>query len=361
MLKTLEKKISGQEAPPALQAEFDQHDFEKLRNFCSLTYIASIAIWLLFDVIVSTKGGQGFTGLSLLFLSSMVFMAIMLRVIRKARHFDLLNLIFVAVISLGIRQLIEGLPLDSQPVWMVLATASILYCASVLPLSRWAFLGTALIAGIMLNPFLFTDISIMDLRGTMILGYYAFLSSLTLYCFFKLRRIKLYNYTMSKLLMTQAYIDTLTEIPNRRSFMAKAGNLLLNSPREHDHYLAMIDIDNFKKVNDVHGHDVGDEVLKRTAATIKAVMNEHEYARLGGEEFAVYMAGVRREDVDRLMMTLCAQVREDPHDHPITISIGLARVKSDDTLNQALAHADKALYASKHNGKDRFTFYTGPA
>lgn len=360
MLKTLEKTISGQKAPAALQAEFDQHDFEKLRNFCSLTYIASIAIWLLLDVIVSTKGGQGFSALSLLFVSAMVFMAFMLRVIRKARHFDLLNLVFVAVISQGLRQLIEGLPADMQPVWMVLATSSIIHCASVLPLGRWAFMGTALIAWIMLNPFFFTDISVMELRGTIIMGYYAFLSSLTLYCFFKLRRIKLYNYTMSKLLMTQAYIDTLTEIPNRRSFMAKAGNLLLNSPREHDHYLAMIDIDNFKKVNDVYGHDIGDEVLKRTAATLQAVMIDHEYARLGGEEFAVYLAGVRREDVENLMATLCAQVREDPHEYPITISIGLARVKSDDTLNQALANADKALYVSKHDGKDRFTFYTDP-
>ena len=358
MLKTIETEISKYAAPPALQAEFAQHDFEKLRNFCRLIYAASIFIWLLFDLIISTQGGQGFTGLSMLFIATMVTVTIVLGFIRNYRHFDVLNVIFVIVITLGIRLIIMGLPQDWQPVWLVLATASILYSASILPLSRWAFLTSAVIAGLMLNPFMLTFVSVFDLRGTMILSYYAFLSSLTIYSFFKLRRIKLYNYTMSKLLVSQAYIDALTEIPNRRSFMARAGNVLRAQPREYDHYLAMIDIDNFKKVNDLFGHDIGDEVLKRTASSIKAVMADYEYARLGGEEFAVYLSGVRHADIEVLMDMLCGRVREDPHEHPVTISIGLARVEDHDTLNQALANADKALYGSKNSGKDRFTFYT---
>ncbi|MFJ7884134.1 GGDEF domain-containing protein [Pseudomonas sp. NPDC096917] len=358
MLKIIENQISKHAAPPALQAEFAQHDFEKLRNFCRLTYAASIFIWLLFDVIISTKGGQGFTGLSMLFMTTMVTITLVLGFIRNYRHFDVLNVIFVVVITLGIRLIIMGLPQDSQPVWLVLATASILYSASILPLSRWAFLTAALIAGLMLNPFALTFVSVMDLRGSMILCYYAFLSSLTIYSFFKLRRVKLHNYTMSMLLVSQAYIDALTEIPNRRSFMTQAGNVLQAQPREYDHYLAMIDIDNFKKVNDLFGHDIGDEVLKRTASSIKAVMTDYEYARLGGEEFAVYLSGVKRADVEALMSALCRRVREDPHEHSVTISIGLARVEGHDTLNQALANADKALYVSKNSGKDRFTFYT---
>ena len=357
MLKTIESAISKQAAPPALQAEFAQHDFEKLRNFCRLTYITSIAIWLLFNLIVSTKGGQGFTGLSLLFISVMVGLTVILGFIHNYRHFDVLNLIFVLVITLGLRLIIFGLPAETQPIWLALASSSILYSASVLPLSRWAFLSVAAINCVMLNPFLMTQASIMDLRGLLILCYFAFLCSLTIYSFFKLRRVKLHNYTMSKLLVAQAYLDALTEIPNRRSFMLQAGHELQALPREHDHYLAMIDIDNFKKVNDQFGHDIGDEVLKRTADIIKGVMADHEYARLGGEEFAVYLAGVRRSDAETLMDTLCRQVREAPHSHPVTVSIGLARVGDDDTLNQALANADKALYASKHSGKDRFSVY----
>ena len=357
MLKTIESEISKQAAPPALQAEFAQYDFDNLRNFCRLTYTASIAIWLLFNLIVSIKGGQGLTVLSLLFISTMVVLTIMLGFIHKYRHFDVLNLVFVLVITLGLRLIIFGLPADTQPIWLALASSSILYSASILPLSRWAFLSVAVIDCIVLNPFLMTQASIMDLRGLLILCYFAFLCSLTTYSFFKLRRVKLHNYTMSKLLVAQAYIDALTEIPNRRSFMLQASHELQAQPRERDHYLAMIDIDNFKKVNDQYGHDIGDEVLKRTADIIKEVMADHEYARLGGEEFAVYLSGVRRSDAETLMDTLCLHVRENPHAHPVTVSIGLARVGDNDTLNQALANADKALYASKNSGKDRFSFY----
>jgi len=76
MLKTIESEVSRQAAPPALQAEFAQHDFERPRTFCSLTYIVSVVIWLMFDVIVSTKGGQGFTGLSLLIVGTLIILTI---------------------------------------------------------------------------------------------------------------------------------------------------------------------------------------------------------------------------------------------------------------------------------------------
>ena len=147
--------------------------------------------------------------------------------------------------------------------------------------------------------------TLQELKGLLVLVYALFLSALTLYSFITLRRARLHNYIMSKLLLDQAYLDTLTEIPNRRSFMARAGQRLQALPREHDHYLAMVDIDNFKKVNDVHGHDIGDEVLKRIAADIKGVMRDFDYARLGGEEFAIYLADVPRADVEALAARLC--------------------------------------------------------
>lgn len=140
--------------------------------------------------------------------------------------------------------------------------------------------------------------------------------------------------------------------------MTHAGQRLLANPRERDHYLMMIDIDNFKKVNDTYGHDIGDEVLIRVAADIKAVMVEFDYTRMGGEEFAIYLAGVRREDVERLATQLCQSVREQPSLHPVTISIGITRVAEGDSLNQALVKADTALYESKHTGNDRYPFHS---
>ncbi|KIF60577.1 MULTISPECIES: GGDEF domain-containing protein [Pseudomonas] len=357
MYKTIEDEVLKKTAPAELWSEFIQHEFERLHSFCLLIYLASIGIWLAFDLIVSFIGNQGFTWRSMVFIAAFAILAVVLMFTRKARHFDWLNLTFVVIITLGIRMVIDGLPPTFHGIWLVLAAATTLYSASVLPLSRWSFFGAQAITWLVLNPFMNTGIDLLELKGVMTIAYSVFLCALTIYTFLKLREAKLYNYIMSKLLLDQAYNDTLTEIPNRRSFMSRAGKTLQAVPREHDHYLAMIDIDNFKKVNDVYGHDIGDEVLKRIAADIKTVMSRFEYARLGGEEFAIYLAGVRREDVEALAGELCRVVREQPTRHPVTISIGLARVEDGDTLNQALIKADEALYESKHTGKDRYTFH----
>ncbi|AWA39886.1 diguanylate cyclase domain-containing protein [Pseudomonas sp. 22105] len=357
MYKTIEDEVLKKSAPAELWSEFIQHEFERLHSFCLLIYLASIGIWLAFDLIVSFIGNQGFTWRSMVFIAAFAILAVVLMFTRKARHFDWLNLTFVVIITLGIRMVIDGLPPTFHGIWLVLAAATTLYSASVLPLSRWSFFGAQVITWLVLNPFMNTGIDLLELKGVMTIAYSVFLCALTIYTFLKLREAKLYNYIMSKLLLDQAYNDTLTEIPNRRSFMTRAGKTLQAVPREHDHYLAMIDIDNFKKVNDVYGHDIGDEVLKRIAADIKTVMSRFEYARLGGEEFAIYLAGVRREDVEALAGELCRVVREQPTRHPVTISIGLARVEDGDTLNQALIKADEALYESKHTGKDRYTFH----
>ncbi|EJM17453.1 diguanylate cyclase (GGDEF) domain-containing protein [Pseudomonas sp. GM21] len=357
MYKTIEDEIRGKAAPAALKAEFIQHEFERQHTFCLLIYVASVAMWVVFDLILSFMGGRPFTWQLLLFFGVFSTLTILLLFTRKAGHFDVLNLFFVFAITLGSRLLVDDLPESNRAAWLLIAASSTLYGASILPLSRWSFFGAQLITWLNLNPFYHTDVGAFEVRGVMTLNYSAFLCALTLYSFFKLREAKLNNYIMTNLLLDQAYFDTLTEIPNRRSFMTRAHQQLHAKPRVHDHYLAMIDIDNFKKVNDVYGHDVGDEVLKRIAADIKTVMVDFEYARLGGEEFAIYLAGVRREDVEHLAGELCRVVREHPTRHPVTISVGLARVADGDTLNQALIKADEALYASKHSGKDRYTFH----
>lgn len=357
MYKTIEDEIRSEAAPAALKAEFIQHEFERQHTFCVLIYVASVAMWVVFDLILSFMAGRPFAWQSLLFCGVFSTLTILLLFTRKAGHFDVLNLLFVFAITLGSRLLVEDLPDSYRAAWLLIAASSTLYGASILPLSRWSFYGAQLITWVNLNPFYHTDVLAFELRGVMTLNYSAYLCALTLYSFFKLREAKLNNYIMAKILLDQAYLDTLTEIPNRRSFMTRASQQLHAEPRERDHYLAMVDIDNFKKVNDVYGHDIGDEVLKRVAADIKSVMVDFEYARLGGEEFAIYLAGVRREDVEQLADELCRVVREQTTRHPVTISIGLTRVTNDDTLNQALIKADEALYESKHSGKDRYTFH----
>lgn len=358
MYKTLEAHIRQQVAPAALRAEFRQHEFEAMRRFCLLIFCVGISIWVVFDLIVSYLGDQGLTWRSAAFLALLGILAVVLAFTRKSQHFDVLNLLFIGVITLGLRLVIEGVPITVRPVWLVLTVSTVLYTVSVLPVRRWSFFCAMAITWLMLNPFHHTRVEPFELEGALLLSYALFLSGLVIYSYLRLRQAKLHNFYLTKVLLEQAYIDALTEIPNRRSFMAKAERQLqLAAPGQ---YLAMIDIDNFKQVNDRFGHDIGDEVLKRVAAHIRAAMTGYEIARLGGEEFAIFFQGLDERGAEQQVGALCQRVREDVGDHAVTISIGLARVDSGDTLSLALIRADQALYAAKHSGKDRFVLWSAP-
>ncbi|MHC6225442.1 GGDEF domain-containing protein [Pseudomonas sp. X10] len=358
MFKTIEEHVRKQVAPAALRAEFRQYEFETLRPFCLLIFCVSTGIWLIFDLIVSYLGGQGLTYLSAIFLAALVALTVILGFVHKSHHFDVLNLLFIAVITLGMRLVIEGLPIAMRPVWLVLGVSTVLYSASVLPVRRWSFFCAMTITWLVLNPFYHTRIDPLDLEGCLLLSYAVFLSGLIIYSYLTMRQAKLHNFYMSKVLLDQAYVDVLTEIPNRRAFMTKAERQLqLARPGL---YLAMIDIDNFKRVNDQFGHDIGDLVLKRVAAHIKASMGEFEYARLGGEEFAIFFQGLDQQGAEQRVASLCRRVREDLDEHPVTVSIGLTRIDAGDTLSMALVRADKALYEAKRSGKDRFVLWHSP-
>ncbi|MBI6941362.1 GGDEF domain-containing protein [Pseudomonas putida] len=356
MFKTIEEYVRQQVAPAALRAEFRQHEFDNSRRFCQLIFCISVAVWLVFDIIVSYLGGQGFTWLSGVFMALMGTLTVVLGFTRNSHHFDVLNLLFIAVITLAIRLVIDGIPIALRPVWLVLGTSTVLYSVSVLPVRRWSFFCAMVVTWAVLNPFYGTNIDLDDLEAAMLLSYAVFLSGLVIYSYLRLRQAKLHNFYMSKVLLEQAYVDVLTDIPNRRSFMAKAERQLRQSPTGQ--YLAMIDIDNFKQVNDRFGHDIGDEVLKRVAAHIKASMGTYEFARLGGEEFVIFFQGLDQDAAERQVSALCERVRDDQGPHPVTISIGLARVDNGDSLTTALVRADQALYEAKHSGKDRFVLWT---
>lgn len=357
MFKTIEDQVRQNIAPPQVRAEFREHDFERLHSFCLLIYCLSTGIWIVFDLLVSFIGGQGFTWLSMLFISLMGSLTVVLVFVRNARHFSVLNLIFIGVIALGVRLVIDGIPEDLRSGWLVLGASSILYSASVLPLRRWSFFGSLVLTWLILNPYSVPQTHLLDLRGAMILCYSAFITGLTVYSYLKLRQAKLQNFSMSKMLLEQAYNDALTEIPNRRSFMTKAQMHQRFAADEPGHYIAMVDVDNFKKVNDQFGHDSGDVVLKRIAANIKASMGEFEYARLGGEEFVIYLWGLDPSATRQRIQALCTRVREDHGEHPVTISIGLAHIEEGDTIGMALGKADQALYQAKRTGKDRFVLW----
>lgn len=359
MYKTIENQVRHHPPPQSVRAEFRQHDFERLRHFCILVFCLSIGIWVLFDLLVSFIGTQGFTWRSAALICAMGILTVILLFVRKAEHFSWLNLLFISLMAFAVRLVVDGTPENHQPAWLIMAASSILYSTSILPVRRWSFFASALVTWLLLNPFQAEGSELFDLHGLMIISYAAFITGLTFYSYIVLRQAKLQNFHMSRLLLDQAYIDVLTEIPNRRSFVTQAEGHMSAAGENRERYLAMIDVDNFKKVNDQYGHDSGDVVLKRIAANISASMSEFVYARLGGEEFVIYLWGLDQATTEARVAALCALVRETPGEHPVTVSIGLTRMEAGDSLGIALGRADAALYEAKRAGKDRYVLWSG--
>lgn len=166
---------------------------------------------------------------------------------------------------------------------------------------------------------------------------------------------------MEQELLTLANTDSLTGINNRHAFMQLADDLLRLNHR-YDHHCAalMIDIDHFKQINDVHGHQVGDMALRAIAETLSTGLREVDaLGRLGGEEFAILLPETEIEQAqyvaERLRMSVEAMRVALPNQASlnITVSIGLAFNTSQETLDHLLARADAALYGAKANGRNQ--------
>ncbi len=132
---------------------------------------------------------------------------------------------------------------------------------------------------------------------------------------------------------------------------------------EDSGYLAFIDVDNLKKINDTVGHEAGDRLLK-AVGDILLKSSENSYScRLGGDEFLVFLPGVSKEKVCKqveLMIDAFLQKRnEDVTLKSSSISIGLVETNPTDSYEEAFNCADKALYHVKQNGKDGYFFYKG--
>lgn len=154
--------------------------------------------------------------------------------------------------------------------------------------------------------------------------------------------------------------DALTGLANRRYLDIRLESRLA----ELDRYgwtfgAAILDIDDFKKINDTHGHDVGDQVLKTTSATILSnLLPFDDSGRWGGEEFLVLAANVSGKLLfsllDRLRSLIAASsVIAGERTISVTVSIGAAEARPGDDRAGILKRADEALYASKRSGKNR--------
>jgi len=160
-------------------------------------------------------------------------------------------------------------------------------------------------------------------------------------------------------LSEMAMTDSMTGVANRRKFFIRAPRLLEQAKQQHvPLYLALIDLDGFKAMNDTHGHDVGDLIIKRFADTALELLTQGScFARLGGDEFILLLSGPREQVVKQLEMLRRMIARINPvkgKELGITASIGLSMLKNDsDTIDAIMKRADRAVYKAKETGGNK--------
>lgn len=165
---------------------------------------------------------------------------------------------------------------------------------------------------------------------------------------------------MMRQLEDLASTDELTGLYNRRRFLRIAEGELNRLRKGHQSGLALIDLDHFKRVNDIHGHAAGDRVLQTFASVARSCLRDDDVlARYGGEEFVLLLPSTDAEQFS----ACCERLREafanaEPEDVDIaaghlSLSIGLTLLNAGDDLDAALQRADEALYRAKRAGRNR--------
>jgi len=167
-------------------------------------------------------------------------------------------------------------------------------------------------------------------------------------------------------LYKQAHFDELTGLPNRQLLKDRLEQQIVQARRdEQTGALLYLDLDRFKEINDIHGHSVGDVVLRQAAERITGEIRDSDtVSRLGGDEFVVVMPNVHSERQVRLTATrLLERLNESfsvrGNDHFLSASIGIVMFPDDgDSVETLLKNADAAMYRAKEAGRARFEFFS---
>lgn len=180
-------------------------------------------------------------------------------------------------------------------------------------------------------------------------------------------RIALENAHLQTVVRRQAVTDELTDLANRRRFMDVLHQEVARAARfEQPLALVLFDLDYFKQINDQYGHQVGDEVLRATAAVIRGRVRETDLpARVGGEEFGVILSGTDVQGAtalaENLRIDLTQLVDVLGPDSPVTASFGVAEIGRGGSAEFLIGSADRALYRAKALGRNRVCSADGEA
>lgn len=152
--------------------------------------------------------------------------------------------------------------------------------------------------------------------------------------------------------------DPLTNVFNRRSFEQEVNRFMIGSADAFGTML-LLDMDDFKKINDKYGHLEGDEALQKLTDILMCTFRKKDViGRLGGDEFVVFIKGVRNRELLARRMEQLYEALQGVEGRPITCSVGIAIVEKEGfSYQETLRQADEALYHSKQKGKNQYCYY----
>ena len=187
----------------------------------------------------------------------------------------------------------------------------------------------------------------------------SFLTSITLVALFAMSFVLYTNFHRDRL-SAMVERDPLTGALNRRALSGHLEEALASAGKiGYDHALAVMDLDDFKQINDLYGHHAGDRVLVDFSKRVMQVIRRGDmFYRLGGEEFVLLLGNTDREGAEVALNKLHSEIREalTMDDGPVTVSIGVALGRARENWSEWLARADHAMYQAKRDGKDRVVF-----
>ena len=164
----------------------------------------------------------------------------------------------------------------------------------------------------------------------------------------------------ARIMSLKAHTDPLTGILNRRGLDRRLEQVAGNIQSDGQTAIFMIDVDHFKSINDVHGHQAGDLVLVELSRLMTSLLRGHDVVgRWGGEEFLVVAPGTTRSQAVELAERLRAAVerRHFAGIGKVTVSVGVAELDADTSATSVIEAADAALYTAKHNGRNRVVLH----